>query len=207
MFGYFPTTLFVTLLPLSNSVMYPVITVQSSNAGNLLRGTQVLLSAAPTSICPAWMALLMAFTTATAMLVLGSPVHLLPIGPEGLSVSGSLKVMRKSSGMSRLHGGLYSFEFQRAKWDIGHWTSAKFSKWQDTHQSPHSPSYCNQVWGSFRLIEMGFLTEKWRSLVAKKCTAHSLFSSDLIQKCLNVSRSYDLPKYQTSKALRCRGRT
>ena len=77
-----------------------------------------MLSAAPTSICPAWMALLMAFMTATAMLVLGSPVHLLPIGPEGLSVSGSLKVMRKSSGMSRLHGGLYSCKFQRVK--VGH---------------------------------------------------------------------------------------
>ena len=61
------------------------------------------------------MALLMAFMTATAMLVLGSPVHLLPIGPEGLSVRGSLKVMRKSSGMSRLHGGLYSLN-GRANW-------------------------------------------------------------------------------------------
>ena len=44
----------------------------------------MVASAAPTSIWPAWRALLMALTTATAMLVLGSPVHLLPIGPEGL---------------------------------------------------------------------------------------------------------------------------
>lgn len=90
------------------SSVTPADIMMFSTVAGPIRGTQVLLSAIPNPICPACKALRMACITTTPIVRLGSPVHLLPIGPEGLSLSGSLKVIRKSSGMSRLQGGLYS---------------------------------------------------------------------------------------------------
>ena len=73
------------------SSVTPADIMMFSTVAGPMRGTQVVLSATPRPIWPACSALRMALMTTQPIVRLGSPVHLLPIGPEGLSLRGSLE--------------------------------------------------------------------------------------------------------------------